>query len=171
MSTSQSAAPVAHPDTWPQPCAAGADGAAISSDPAPTWLAAAERELTAALTAARMSVARCEQALALLAEGRMRVLPAPVPTPERPRSWRPTSERDAEWDDDRPRQLLHVERLTAREAQILELVARGHSNRGVAEAHFLSPRTVERHLANLYRKLRVHNRAEAVRQARAHQLG
>jgi DNA-binding CsgD family transcriptional regulator len=35
----------------------------------------------------------------------------------------------------------------------------------VAEALFLSPRTVERHLANLYRKLRVHNRAEAVRRA------
>jgi DNA-binding CsgD family transcriptional regulator len=61
--------------------------------------------------------------------------------------------------------------LTAREAQILELVARGHSNRDVAEALFLSPRTVERHLANLYRKLRVHNRAEAVRHARASQRG
>ena len=63
------------------------------------------------------------------------------------------------------------ERLTAREAQILELVARGQSNRGVAETLFLSPRTVERHLANLYRKLRVHNRAEATRVALRAQHG
>jgi DNA-binding NarL/FixJ family response regulator len=169
MSTPQSGVPFFHLDQWPQPFAA--DGAAMPNDPAPAWLAPVERELTAALTAARASVARCEQALALLAEGRMRVLPTPDPTPERPRSFPLIGERDDGRTDDGPCHLLHAERLTAREAQILELVARGHSNRDVAEALFLSPRTVERHLANLYRKLRVHNRAEAVRHTRACQRG
>jgi DNA-binding NarL/FixJ family response regulator len=148
-----------------------ADGAAISSDPAPAWLAAAERELAAALAAARASVARCEQALALLAETRARVVPTSSLCVEQPRSCPMPGERDDGRTDDQPRHLLHAERLTAREAQILELVARGHSNRDVAEALFLSPRTVERHLANLYRKLRVHNRAAAVRHARACQFG
>jgi DNA-binding NarL/FixJ family response regulator len=55
----------------------------------------------------------------------------------------------------------NVERLTTREAQILSFIVAGMSNRAIAETLFLSPRTVERHIANLYRKLRVHNRAAA----------
>jgi DNA-binding NarL/FixJ family response regulator len=143
----------------------------VLSDPAPAWLAAAERELAAALAAARLSVACCEQALALLTEAHMRSMVRPAVCLERPCCAPLQVERDPERAAAVSCPPLPAERLTAREAQILELVARGHSNRDVAEALFLSPRTVERHLANLYRKLRVHNRAEAVRQARAHQLG
>ena len=51
--------------------------------------------------------------------------------------------------------------LTARESQILRLIAIGMSNRIIAQDLFLSPRTVERHIANIYLKINAHNRAEA----------
>lgn len=52
--------------------------------------------------------------------------------------------------------------LTAREGEVLRLIAEGHSNREIAEALFLSPRTVERHIANIYLKIDVHSRDEAI---------
>ena len=58
--------------------------------------------------------------------------------------------------------------LTAQERRIAEAVAEGRSNREVASALFLSPRTVEYHLTNAYRKLGVTNRtalAERLREA------
>jgi DNA-binding CsgD family transcriptional regulator len=61
-------------------------------------------------------------------------------------------------------------RLTRREAQVLALVAEGASNREIAEALFLSPRTVERHITNLYGKIGVEHRAEAVAYALRHGL-
>lgn len=51
--------------------------------------------------------------------------------------------------------------LTARESEVLELVASGCSNAEVADRLVLSVRTVERHLLNAYRKLGVRSRAEA----------
>ncbi|MBE0609865.1 MAG: alpha/beta fold hydrolase, partial [Dehalococcoidia bacterium] len=51
--------------------------------------------------------------------------------------------------------------LTERELEILVLVARGLSNREMADQLVLSPRTIERHLENLYRKTGARNRAEA----------
>ncbi|SFW75840.1 helix-turn-helix domain-containing protein [Amycolatopsis australiensis] len=50
--------------------------------------------------------------------------------------------------------------LTLREREVAELVAGGASNRDVAGALFVSPRTVELHLTNVYRKLTVDSRAE-----------
>ena len=51
--------------------------------------------------------------------------------------------------------------LTGRELEILSLLARGFSNREMADQLVLSPRTIERHLENLYRKTGARNRAEA----------
>jgi pimeloyl-ACP methyl ester carboxylesterase/DNA-binding CsgD family transcriptional regulator len=51
--------------------------------------------------------------------------------------------------------------LTTRELEVLQLVVRGLSNREIADELVLSPRTIERHLENLYRKTRTRNRAEA----------
>jgi DNA-binding NarL/FixJ family response regulator len=51
--------------------------------------------------------------------------------------------------------------LTRREAQILELVAEGHSNSQVARMLWVTEQTVKFHLSNIYRKLGVSNRTEA----------
>jgi DNA-binding CsgD family transcriptional regulator len=53
--------------------------------------------------------------------------------------------------------------LTPREAQIAEQVAQGKSNRDVAAALYLTPKTVEFHLTRIYRKLGVRSRSELVR--------
>ena len=51
--------------------------------------------------------------------------------------------------------------LTRREGEVLRLIAAGKSNHDIARALFLSPRTVQRHVANLYLKIGANNRAEA----------
>ena len=52
------------------------------------------------------------------------------------------------------------ERLTSAEARVVELSARGLTNRAVADQLVLSPKTVEAHLARAYAKLGVRSRAE-----------
>ena len=52
--------------------------------------------------------------------------------------------------------------LTNREVDVLRLVAEGHTDREVAEALVISPRTVNRHLSNIFVKLDVPGRAAAV---------
>jgi len=54
------------------------------------------------------------------------------------------------------------ESLTERELAVLRQAARGASNREIADALVLSPRTVEAHMANIFGKLRVGSRTEAV---------
>jgi DNA-binding NarL/FixJ family response regulator len=51
--------------------------------------------------------------------------------------------------------------LTAREAEVLRLLAAGRTNKEIAGDLVLSVHTVERHLANAYRKISVRNRADA----------
>jgi DNA-binding CsgD family transcriptional regulator len=57
----------------------------------------------------------------------------------------------------RPRAPLE---LTATEARVAELAASGLTNREVADALFVSPKTVESNLAKVYRKLGIRSRAE-----------
>lgn len=52
--------------------------------------------------------------------------------------------------------------LTEREMLVLESAAKGFSNQEIAQAEFLSPRTVKNYLNSSYVKLGVHNRGEAV---------
>jgi DNA-binding CsgD family transcriptional regulator/tetratricopeptide (TPR) repeat protein len=59
--------------------------------------------------------------------------------------------------------------LTPREAEVLALVAAGRSNRQIAQALFISPKTVSVHVSNLLAKLGVAGRVEAA--AIAHRLG
>ncbi len=61
-----------------------------------------------------------------------------------------------------------AEPLTARELEILRLVAAGMRNQEIADQLFISPSTVKRHIANAYGKLGVGHRTEAV--ARANEL-
>lgn len=53
--------------------------------------------------------------------------------------------------------------LSKRELEIMELLADGKDYLGIAEVLFISPHTVKKHISNLYDKLHVHSRAEAVR--------
>lgn len=55
--------------------------------------------------------------------------------------------------------------LTARQAEVLRLLAAGMSNKQIAGELYLSPATVERHLATVYRKLGLAGRVEATRYA------
>lgn len=60
--------------------------------------------------------------------------------------------------------------LSDREMAVLRLIAGGKSNREIADALFLSARTVERHIANIYGKIDVHSRTQATAYAFAHDL-
>jgi DNA-binding CsgD family transcriptional regulator len=52
--------------------------------------------------------------------------------------------------------------LTPSERRIAELAATGHSNREIAQALFVTPKTVEYHLRNTYRKLDIEGRSHLV---------
>lgn len=60
--------------------------------------------------------------------------------------------------------------LSPRELEVLRLIARGHTNREIAERLFLSVRTVESHRARLQRKLELTRRSELVEYALEHSL-
>jgi DNA-binding NarL/FixJ family response regulator len=53
------------------------------------------------------------------------------------------------------------DRLTAREGEILRLVALGRTNKEIAAELVVSVHTVERHVQNAYRKIGARNRADA----------
>ena len=61
--------------------------------------------------------------------------------------------------------------LTAREQEVLDLVARGYDNRRIARELYLSDKTVRNHVSNVLTKLEVTDRAEAARRARNAGLG
>jgi DNA-binding NarL/FixJ family response regulator len=63
------------------------------------------------------------------------------------------------------RQPIREDPLTARERQILKLIAEGHSTREIAQSLVISERTVDRHRANILVKLGMHDRVELTRYA------
>jgi len=58
--------------------------------------------------------------------------------------------------------------LTKREEEVAQLVAKGATNREIAETLFLSPKTVERHVSNMLKKLGARNRTELGSRLRDH---
>ena len=68
-----------------------------------------------------------------------------------------------------PRQLFPE--LTDREREILALIAAGQSNEAIAEQLFLSLKTVRNHVSNIFGKLQVADRAQAIVRAREAGLG
>lgn len=55
--------------------------------------------------------------------------------------------------------------LSSREIEVLELLKMGYDYNKTAEQLFISPYTVRKHIENIYRKLQVHNKIEAVQKA------
>jgi two-component system NarL family response regulator len=60
------------------------------------------------------------------------------------------------------RQQLATPSLTAREIEVLRFVAKGMSNREIAEELYISENTVKNHVRNILEKLHLHSRMEAV---------
>ncbi|WP_228238433.1 response regulator [Allomuricauda sp. M10] len=60
--------------------------------------------------------------------------------------------------------------LTSREQEVLEQLSEGLSYTVIANNLFLSPSTVRKHIENIYKKLQVHNKLEAVQKARRQSL-
>jgi DNA-binding NarL/FixJ family response regulator len=61
--------------------------------------------------------------------------------------------------------------LTTREREVLDLIAAGHNNREIAKSLYLSPKTVRNHISNIFTKLQVADRAQAIVRAREAGLG
>jgi DNA-binding NarL/FixJ family response regulator len=70
----------------------------------------------------------------------------------------------------RPHQEDVVYSLSAREREVLRLIAEGLTSREIASRLFLSANTIERHRANIMEKLQLHNRAQLVKFAIRHGL-
>jgi DNA-binding CsgD family transcriptional regulator len=81
------------------------------------------------------------------------------------RPWAERARKDLRGSGERVRRGAPVatERLTPQELQVALEVARGSTNREAAAALFLSPKTIEFHLRNIYRTLSIRSRTELVR--------
>lgn len=80
---------------------------------------------------------------------------------------------DLDWVDSLNRRGVSGENaygLTPRQWQVLRLVATGETNKAIAGELFISERTVERHVSDIFNKLGVSSRAEATAYAYEHQL-
>jgi DNA-binding NarL/FixJ family response regulator len=127
----------------------------------------AECHLIDAIATAQETIARCEQALASLAEARSRNAER-LSSPLAAAGLAPvTGTQNGHRCQVAP---YRTDNLTAREFEVLRLIAAGHSNRQIADMLFLSPRTVERHIANIYLKIDAHSKAEATAYVRRHCL-
>ena len=69
-------------------------------------------------------------------------------------------------DREAPSEAVAVEALSAREVEVMQLIARGLSNQEIAEALVVSVGTVKTHINNIFGKLSVRNRTQAVARAR-----
>lgn len=66
--------------------------------------------------------------------------------------------------------LVEKIKLTNRETDILEHLSKGLIYNEIAENLIISPSTVRKHLGNMYKKLQVHNKMEAVYNAKKHKI-
>lgn len=78
-------------------------------------------------------------------------------------------------DDPKPPMRQHLrghdpDRLSVREVEVMQLVARGMSNAEIAKTLFLSEKTVKNHLTNIFRKIQVTDRTQAVLYAIKHKI-
>jgi LuxR family maltose regulon positive regulatory protein len=59
-----------------------------------------------------------------------------------------------------------IDPLTERELEVLQQLAQGLTNKGIADRLVVAPSTIKQHLKNIYSKLDVHSRTQAVTRAR-----
>jgi DNA-binding CsgD family transcriptional regulator len=64
---------------------------------------------------------------------------------------------------------IHISKLSKRESEILQAFANGFSYQEISDAMFISPHTVRTHIKNIYNKLEINSKAEAVRWVIEHQ--
>ena len=85
-----------------------------------------------------------------------------------------TGRKSEEVDTARPFELnpsrLKVFGISQREYEVLELMALGHSNKEIAEALYISLNTVKTHVSNVYVKLDVKRRTQAIQKAKSEGL-
>jgi DNA-binding NarL/FixJ family response regulator len=60
--------------------------------------------------------------------------------------------------------------LSKREIEIMELISKGDNYNQIADKLFISPNTVRKHIENIYSKLHVHNKVEAIQVANKNKL-
>jgi DNA-binding NarL/FixJ family response regulator len=75
------------------------------------------------------------------------------------------------FSDPKPAPTVAFPELTAREGEVLELIARGMSNTEIAKQLYVSQKTVRNHVSNVFLKLQVADRAHAIVRAREAGLG
>ncbi len=77
-------------------------------------------------------------------------------------------------EESRPSLPVHpsqeADRLSAREIEVLQLIGRGMSNAEIARELYLSEKTVKNHLTNIFRKIQVTDRTQAVLYAIKHKI-
>lgn len=61
-------------------------------------------------------------------------------------------------------------KLSSREIEVLEQLSKGLNYNNIADNLFLSPSTVRKHIENIYTKLQVHNKLEAIQKAKSNNL-
>ena len=65
----------------------------------------------------------------------------------------------------RPDQRSGADSLTPREREVLQLIAEGHTNQGIANELYISVKTVEAHKSHIMSKLHARNRTDLIRYA------
>lgn len=132
----------------------------------------AEHRLREAIALARQQLMHCQHALDLLAEARKCSLLRQVPLESSSVCQDTTSQVRYSGCHDTldcaPLIMATADVLTPRESEVLHFISAGMSNRAIADALFLSPRTIERHIANIYLKIDVHSKSEAMAFASSH---
>jgi DNA-binding NarL/FixJ family response regulator len=85
-----------------------------------------------------------------------------------PQPMYPVSPKGEGGSADRPR--TNIYRLTPRETQVLDLVAKGYSNTRIASRLAISPHTVKSHVIHIFNKLGVNDRIQAAVEATKRQI-
>lgn len=70
----------------------------------------------------------------------------------------------------KPTKAVETFSLSKREIEVVELLSKGKTYNAIAEALFLSEGTIRKHVENIYKKLKVHNKVEALEKARENRI-